>query len=210
MPRPNVIVFFTDQQRWDTSGLHGNPLDLMPNFDLYARRGTHIANSFTCQPVCGPARASLQTGMFASRTGSWRNGIPLNPDFTTLADGFNAAGYETGYIGKWHLGSERDAVIEKERGRYKTWLGANALEATSNYNHTVVYDNDNREVRLPGNRVDALTDAAIRYIDTHKEHPFFLFLSHLEPHFQNHVDDYPAPPGYRERYTGRWIPSAAC
>jgi hypothetical protein len=51
---PNVIVFFTDQQRWDTSGLHGNPLDLTPNFNRMALRSTHIYYSFTPQPVCGP------------------------------------------------------------------------------------------------------------------------------------------------------------
>src|SRR5438105_7712405 len=65
---PNVIVFFTDQQRWDTAGVHGNPLDLMPNFDRMARRGTHVFSSFTCQPVCGPARSALQTGLYPTTT----------------------------------------------------------------------------------------------------------------------------------------------
>ena len=51
---PNVIVFLTDQQRWDTTGAHGNPLDLTPNFDRVAHRGTHFSNAFTCQPVCAP------------------------------------------------------------------------------------------------------------------------------------------------------------
>jgi arylsulfatase A-like enzyme len=54
--------------------------------------------------------------------------------------------------------------------------------------------------------VDALTDATIRYIDAHQRDPFFLFLSYIEPHFQNHIDDYPPPVGYRDRYTGRLIP----
>ena len=67
--RPNVVVFFTDQQRWDTTGLHGNPLDLTPNLDRVARQNVHVAYSFTCQPVCGPARACLQTGLYATMTG---------------------------------------------------------------------------------------------------------------------------------------------
>lgn len=71
---------------------------------------------------------------------------------------------------------------------------------------TVVYDHENRPVKLPGYRVDALTDAAIRYLDAHQSQPFFLFLSYLEPHPQNQIDDYVAPDGYRERYAGRWIP----
>ncbi len=101
--QPNVIVFFTDQQRWDTTGVHGNPLDLTPNFDRMARRGTHFAHTFTPQPVCGPARSCFQTGQYATQTGCWKNGIPLRPDARTLAHHFNDAGYETGYIGKWHL-----------------------------------------------------------------------------------------------------------
>ena len=75
--RPNVLVFFTDQQRWDTAGVHGNPLDLTPNFDRMAHSGTHAYYSSTCQPVCGPARATLQTGLYGTTTGCFRNGIPL-------------------------------------------------------------------------------------------------------------------------------------
>ena len=72
---PNVVVFFTDQQRWDTTGLHGNPMGLTPNLDRLGRVDTHLANSFTCQPVCGPARSCLQTGLYATATGCWRNAI---------------------------------------------------------------------------------------------------------------------------------------
>ncbi len=207
--RPNIVVFFTDQQRWDTTGVHGNPLDLTPNFDRLAARGTHLYNTFTCQPVCGPARSCMQTGEYATRTGCFRNDIPLPADRKPIAEYFNEAGYHTGYIGKWHLASTRvDPVPQELRGGYRYWLAADALEFTSDAYYTVVYDNDNKPVRLPGYRVDALTDAAVRYIDARREDadPFFLYLSFLEPHHQNHRDDYPAPDGYEERYTGRWTP----
>ncbi len=206
--RPNVIVFFTDQQRWDTTGLGGNPLDLTPNFDRLALRGTHLPLFFTSQPVCGPARSCLQTGQYATSTGVFRNGIGLRADAVTLAGCFGQAGYHTGYIGKWHLARTHgtDAVPPGERGGYAEWLGANALEHTSEPYRTLVYDGEGREVLLPGYRVDALTDAAIRYVDRHQGEPFLLFLSFLEPHHQNHLDDYPPPDGYRERYTGRWVP----
>lgn len=202
---PNVIFFFTDQQRWDTTGVHGCPLGLTPHFDRIAREGTHLYHSFTCQPVCGPARSSLQTGMYATNTECWRNGIALDPKHETLAHMFSRAGYDTGYIGKWHLAPD-DPVEEVFRGGYQYWLGANTLEFTSDAYDTVVYDNDNQPVKLPGYRVDALTDAAIRYVDQHRENPFFLFISFLEPHFQNTRDDYPAPNGYTEPYVGRWLP----
>jgi arylsulfatase A-like enzyme len=102
--QPNVIVFFTDQQRWDTTGVHGNPLGLTPNFDRMAQRGTHFFNTITCQPVCAPARACLQTGQYATQNGVFRNGLTLADDAVTMADCFGQAGYDTGYIGKWHLG----------------------------------------------------------------------------------------------------------
>lgn len=189
----NVIVFFTDQQRWDTTGIHGNPCGLTPNFDRMALEGTFPEYSFTPQPVCCPARAVLQTGKYATANGCFRNGIVLSDKHRTMAHYFNEEGYETGYIGKWHLGHGEGAVIEEERGEYKHWLAANALEHTSQAYNTVLYDEKNEKVHLPGYRVDALTDAAIRFIDKYKEKPFFLFLSFLEPHFQNSNDSYPAP-----------------
>ena len=204
---PNVVVFFTDQQRWDTTGIHGNPMGLTPNFDSLASTGTHLYNTFTCQPVCAPARGTMQTGLYATKHGVWRNGLTLDAHITTLADVFNKAGYRTGYIGKWHLvDDEFGPVPEELRGGYGDWLASNVLEFTSTPYHTVMYDQDNQEVFLPGYRVDALTDAAIRYINAHKSEPFFLFLSFLEPHHQNSLDDYVAPDGYRERYTGGWVP----
>ncbi len=206
---PNVIVFFTDQQRWDTTGVHDNPLDLTPNFDRLAQRGTHLYHTYTSQPVCGPARSCLQTGMYATTTGCYRNGIPLSQNSKTLAHYFNEAGYQTGYIGKWHLADNSipGPVSEAQRGGYQYWLASNVLEFTSDAYDTVMYDNDNQAVKLPGYRVDAVTDAAIRYIDQNQgDQPFFLFLSYIEPHHQNHLDDYPPPEGYRERYASRWVP----
>ena len=195
----------TDQQRWDTTGIHGNPLDLTPNFDRVARSGTHLLRSFTCQPLCGPARSSLQTGQYATNTGCFRNGIPLPQHKRTLAHYFREKDYKTGYIGKWHLADE-DPVPEVQRGGYEYWLASNILERTSDPYHTTLYDNDNKPTSLPGYRVDALTDAAIRYINLHKDDNFYLFLSFLEPHHQNRLDYYPAPDGYRERYSGYWVP----
>ncbi len=211
--RPNVVVFFTDQQRWDTSGLHGNPLGLMPNFDRVARRATHVSQCFTCQPVCGPARACLQTGLYATPTGVWRNGLGLKHDAVTLPKLFNAAGYHTGYIGKWHLkgnqakkGDNPMIVPAECRGGYQEWLGVDILEFSGDEYHALLYDNENRPVHLPGYRTDAIADAGIRFIDRHQDQPFFLMMSFVEPHFQNDRDDYPPPDGYRENYSGRWVP----
>ncbi len=203
--KPNVIVFFTDQQRWDTTGVHGNPLGLTPNFDRMAQEGTHLYHTFTSQPVCGPARASLQSGQYATEIGCFRNAIPFPSGSKTLANHFKKGGYYTGYIGKWHLAAE-EPVKEERRGGYEYWLASNSLEHTSDPYHTTVYDHNCQPVELPGYRVDALTDAAIRFIDGEKDKPFFLFLSYLEPHHQNRNDNYPAPTSYQEMYTSRWTP----
>jgi arylsulfatase A-like enzyme len=206
--RPNILFILTDQQRWDTTGIHGNPLALTPNFDRIAQEGTHLFNTFTCQPVCTPARACLQTGMYATQSGVYRNGLPLPPDSQTIAKHLHQAGYNTAYIGKWHLGTDEmiGPVPDEYRGGYEYWLASNVLEFTSDAYQVTLYDNEQRPNSLPGYRVDALADAAIRYIDANQTKPFFLFLSFLEPHFQNHRDDYPAPDGYAERTIGQWIP----
>jgi arylsulfatase A-like enzyme len=212
--QPNVVVFFTDQQRWDCSGLHGNPLELMPNFDRLAKQHTHLANCFTCQPVCGPARSCLQTGQYATTTGVWRNGLPIPLDRPTMASCFNEAGYHTGYIGKWHLGGEAGCLRKgpstpiktSHRGGYKQWLAVEGLELSINEYKTILFDDHNQPVDLPGYRSDAVADAGIRFINQHQDKPFFLILSFIEPHHQNDTDAYPAPDGYRARYTGKWCP----
>jgi len=206
--RPNIIFFFTDQQRWDSMGLHGNPLDLTPNLDRLAREGTFLKNMFSCQPVCGPARSCLQSGMFATRTGCHKNAIPLPASEHNLAECFQRGGYETAYIGKWHLHDRETIgpVPEEARAGYQHWLASNVLEFTSDAYQTTLYNEQNEAEELPGYRVDALTDAAIRYVSQPKDQPYFLFLSYIEPHHQNHLDDYPPPIGYRERYTGRYTP----
>lgn len=208
--RPNILVVLTDQQRHDTTGVHGCQLGLTPNFDTFAARGTHLANTFTCQPVCAPARSCLQTGLYATQTGMWRNGFDLRGDLPTLAHRLNDAGYHTGYIGKWHLANDRlTGFVPRElQGGYQSWLGANILEFVSDAYSCRLWDQDGKEHQLPGYRVDAIADATIRHIDARAKaaQPFFLFVSILEPHHQNSRDDYPAPEGYENRYATAAMP----
>lgn len=205
---PNVLVVLTDQQRWDTAGIHGNPLGLTENLDQMAAEGVHLSHSFTCQPVCGPSRATLQTGRYPTSTGCYRNGIPLPSGTDTLAGMFGRAGYRTAYIGKWHLADVDTAgpVRPEQRGGYEYWMAANLLEFTSDAYRTTLYDADDAAHEFDGYRADAVTGAAIDFLRQEHEKPFFCFLSLLEPHHQNERDDYPAPTGYRERYENTWVP----
>src|SRR4051812_8667393 len=108
MVKPNIIFILSDQQRADTLGCYGQPLPLTPNLDQLATEGVRFEYTFTCQPVCGPARSCLQTGRYATETGCWRNGIGLASAEKTIAKILTEVGYETGYIGKWHLASVAD------------------------------------------------------------------------------------------------------
>lgn len=209
----NIIFYFSDQQRWDTF----NDV-LMPNLTALASDGVTFSDAYTCQPVCGPARACLQTGEYATGCGAYWNGIPLSPDIKPLAEYFNEAGYDTAYIGKWHLASdryphagfhcERTAVPEEKRGGYGYWRAADVLEFTSHGYDGYVFDENCNRVDFKGYRVDRINDFALEYIEKHdKDKPFFMFVSQLEPHHQNDhhcfegpaetvekFRDYPVPP----------------
>jgi arylsulfatase A-like enzyme len=207
----NIVVFLTDQQRWDTLGLNGCPLGLTPHFDRLARSGTFFREAVTPQPVCGPARACLQTGQYATTNGVHRNGPMPAPGTPKLAEIFAAHGYRTSYIGKWHLseGTGAGPVPRENRAGYQDWLAANCVELTSGPYSACLWDTDGQRVDLPGYRSDAVTDAAIRYIAARAvtpEEPYLLFISQLEPHHQNTDDSYPPPRGMEHDYLGRWLP----
>ncbi len=207
--RPNLLIFFTDQQRWDTVGAYRSPLDLTPHLDALARRGTLFEQAFTCQPVCGPARSCLQTGRYATQTGCWRNAIPLPEDSETIARRLAGAGYETGYLGKWHLARRREyePVPLAERGGWdQTWEAADVLEFASRPYALRMWDAAGATVRGRGYRVDAQTDRALDFVRRPHDRPWCLMISYLEPHHQNNLQRYVAPRGYAERYQNAWVP----
>jgi len=210
--RPNILVFFTDQQRWDSCGCYGNPMGLTPNLDAMADRGTRLERCFTVQPVCGPARACLVTGRYGTETGVFRNAIALPENYPTTARAFHGAGWFSGYIGKWHLANAKcegatlgrqEPVPPARRGGFDDyWLAADVLEFFSAPYRLRLMDAEGRTVERPGYRVDAQTDLALEFLESRtrkRDQPFFLTISYLEPHFQNDVDEYVAPNGYAER-----------
>jgi arylsulfatase A-like enzyme len=213
--RPNIVLVISDQFRWDCIGAAGlNPLNLTPNLDEMARRGTMFASAFCNQPVCAPARASMFTGQYPSKHGVWRNGIGLSESATTLAKTLRQAGYSANYIGKWHLAGEdengkeiRGAVPANRRGGFlNLWEGANALEWTSHPYEGDLFDGDNRPIHFQDiYRTDFMTDRAERFLRSAKS-PFFLTLSYLEVHHQNDIDSFVPPKELAGRYKNAFIP----
>jgi arylsulfatase A-like enzyme len=212
--RPNILFFFSDQQRADTCGCYGQELPVTPNLDAMAAEGVCFEGAFSCQPVCGPARACLQTGKWATETGAFRNGIALRPDERTIAHYFSDAGYEVGYIGKWHLASTQDLPDRPDqdyrtepvplelRGGWKDyWLASDVLEFTSHGYDGHMFDADMKKVEFQGYRADCQTDFALDYLRTRTgEKPWFLFLSYIEPHHQNDRKHCEGPEGSKQRF----------
>ena len=210
--RPNIIFYFSDQQRWDTLNE-----TLMPNVTELSEEGVLFENSFTCQPVCGPARACLQTGQFATQNKCYWNGIALPEDVKTLADHFNENGYDTAYIGKWHLASDRypgigihcekTAVPKERQGGYKYWRAADVLEFTSHGYDGYVFDEDGNKLDFKGYRADCINDFAVEYIrNRNEEKPFFMFISQLEPHHQNDHGHFEGPTEKIEKFRSYPLP----
>lgn len=208
-PRPNFLLFFTDQQRWDTVGAYRSPLGLTPNLDAIASQGTLFEHAFTPQPVCGPARSCLQTGLYATQTGCWHNSIALREDAWTFPKALGAAGYDLAYIGKWHLAHPAGTapVPRAARGGWNgTWEAADILEFTSKPYDFVVFDADSQPLRHAGYRVDAQTDRVIRFLNQPRDEPFCCMISYLEPHHQNDLHRFVAPDGHAQRYRDAWVP----
>lgn len=217
--KPNIIFFFSDQQRWDTCGCYGQPLNVTPNLDRMAEEGVRFENAFTCQPVCGPARSCIQTGKYATETGCHINNIALPLNEKTIAHHLGGSGYETAYIGKWHLasdiigGSDKDYRIpvppERRGGWDDFWLASDMLEYTSHSYDGWMYDGEGNERHFPEGRyrVDAQTDWAIEYLENRQsDRPFCLFLSYIEPHHQNDHNHYEGPHGSKQRFEEFAVP----
>lgn len=213
MKRPNIIFYFSDQQRADTAGCYGQRLPITPNLDAVAEEGTVFENAFTCQPVCGPMRACLQSGVYATQIGCYRNDIALPTDRKTLANYLSEAGYDTAYIGKWHLASDKEhdlkakATPKERRGGYDYWRAADVLEFTSHGYNGYIFDGDGKRLDFKGYRADAINDYAVEYIEKQPhDKPFFMFVSQLEPHHQNDRLRFEAPKGAKKAFKDYDVP----
>ncbi len=216
----NIIFYFTDQQRWDTCGCFGQPLDITPNLDALAREGVKFDNAFSPQPVCGPCRALFQTGKWPTETGCFRNNIMLPAGVKTLGSYIEEAGYETAYIGKWHLASDGElekpptidhtitAIPRELRGGYTGfWRAADVLEFTSHGYDGFVFDENDRRIDFKGYRADCINDMALEFFDQYDgKKPFFMTISQIEPHHQNDRKHYEGPEGSKDRFKDFVLP----
>jgi arylsulfatase A-like enzyme len=184
---PNVVIFLADDQGWGDLSIHGNTNLATPHVDSLARDGISFENFYVCA-VCAPTRAEFLTGRYHSRTGVGgvsRGEGRLNPDETTIANVFKAAGYATGAFGKWHNGTQTP-YHPNDRG-FDEFYGF----TSGHWGHyfSPPLDHNGKRVRGKGYVVDDFTDHALRFIKEQRDKPFFCYLPYNTPHSPMMVDD---------------------
>ena len=196
-PPPNVVIVFTDDQGYGDLSCYGHPTIRTPHIDALAAAGTKLSQFYVAAPLCSPSRAALMTGCYPKRVGMHKHVIfpdydyGLHTDEITIADVLRDRGYATGCFGKWHLG-HRPGLLPTDQG-FDEYYG-------------VPYSNDMSQVhrkqgskykyRLPLMRGTEViewepdqrlltrraTEAAITFIEKHRDQPFFAYVPHSMPH----------------------------
>ena len=190
--RPNLIYVFADQLRSSACGYAGDAYARTPNMDRMAAEGCNFTQAISSTPVCAPYRSSLMTGKYQSSTGMVINELRLSPEHQCFGHALTKAGYQTAYIGKWHMWANQlghhDLIKNgfTPPGAYR--LGFNGYWAAYNFNHLYEHSPYFLNDAVPHIRTqyepDGQTDMAIQYLKTtgHNSDPFALFLSWGPPH----------------------------
>jgi N-acetylglucosamine-6-sulfatase len=211
----NIVLIVADDHRHDALGCAGHPFLKTPHLDALARGGARLPNAFVTTSLCSPSRASILTGLYTHRHHVVDNNNPVPPGLTFFPQYLQAAGYQTAFLGKWHMGSDSDApqpgydhwVSFKGQGTY--WPNPNGLNING------------RHVAQNGYITDELTDYAVQWLDARSgDKPFLLHLAHkavhtdllpdenrqsklLVPGVEGQIGFIPAP-----RHTGRYANEA--
>jgi arylsulfatase A-like enzyme len=184
--RPNILFVFPDQlgARWMPT--YGNPIVQTPYLEAFAEQSTVFERAITSSPVCTPYRGCLLTGRYPSQTGVLENGQALPADATTFAHLLNDAGYDTHYVGKWHLSGapqRNRQVPPTQRGGFQHFIGWESHHV--DHNKGLIWDDDPDEaIELVGHETDGLTDIAIQQLEkaSHSNNPFCMVVSYQAPH----------------------------
>jgi arylsulfatase A-like enzyme len=228
--RPNLVYVFADQLRLRACGYAGSATAQTPHIDALAGQSASFVNAISGHPVCAPYRASLFTGKYSSSTGMVINELRLSPDHRCLGHVLTESGYDTAYIGKWHLWANQLGHHDDPKnarippGPYR--LGFDGFWAAYNFHHQYVdayyYGNSPERTTIPGYEPDGQTDLAIQVLQeaARSDKPVALFLSYGTPHdpwvlgnvpratleqFRN--VEYALPPNYRaesDPYADAW------
>lgn len=173
--RPNIVFVLCDDLRADCLGVAGHPHLKTPHIDRLAREGVHFRNAFCTTSLCSPSRASILSGLYAHAHGVVNNFTEYPTELASFPRRLQAAGYETAYLGKWHMGEENDGkrpgfdyfVTHKGQGKY--------------FDNEFNFDGAERRI-VPGYYTTVVTDLALDWLALPREKPFLLMLGHKAPH----------------------------
>jgi len=208
--RPNVLLIFDDQLRAQALSLNGETNIATPNIDRLARQGIVFTNAISTCPLCTPYRGMLQTGRYPTHTGLVLNWVDINPKERCIAEVFRDAGYDTGFIGKWHLSAGRlklagkHTATEKDRQRIRKGIAAYQNENSepeyvppgpqrqgydywaafnfhSTFRNAFYYRDTPKRLIMPRYETDSEMDMAIEYMRT-RVHSRRPFFLMVAPH----------------------------
>jgi len=184
--QPNIIFILSDDHRWDWLGFMPEAPRFLgtPNLDRLAKEGAHLRNAFVSTSLCSPSRASILTGQYMHHHRVVDNQHPEPPNIRFFPEYLQAAGYDTAFFGKWHMGHDSD---EPRKG-FHHWAG---FRGQGDYFDQVVNINGQRR-QFKGYNTDIMTDLALEWLRQPRSKPFFLYLSFKAPH-------YPFEPAPRHR-----------
>ena len=202
--QPNIIVILVDDLRWDELGFVGHPYLETPNIDRLASEGAFFTNAFHAVPLCSPNRASILTGQYPSRHGIIDNVARdrVSHELQTFPRALQSDGYETAFLGKWHMGND-----PTPRPGFDHWV---AIPGQGRVVNPEFYE-DGRIIEVEGYITDVLTDRAVAFIERDRDRPFFIHIGHkaLHPDSRQLDDgsvDRERPRAYipAERHAGRY------
>ncbi len=203
--RPNFVFIMTDTQATNAIGAYGRPELQTPNIDGLAQTGIKFENAYTTCPLCTPARAGLFTGIFPHTAGAWTNNLPLGDNIKTMGQRFSDNGYDTAYIGKWHLDGHDyfGTGLCPDGWNPEYWYdGRNYLDELTEAEITMWRRQLNSLDDLTENNIQAdftwahrIGNRSIQYLEQRLDKPFVLVVSYDEPHHP-----FTAPPEYVEKF----------
>ena len=191
----NIVLILSDDHRYDfLSFMDGAPKFLeTPHLDRMASEGAHLVNAFVSTSLCSPSRASILTGRYMHNHGVVDNQRPVPAGTIFFPEELQKAGYETGFVGKWHMGHDHD----EPRAGFDHWA---SFRGQGTYFDPTLNINGKRET-VRGYTTDILTDLATEWLGGRQgEQPFFLYLSYKAVHYP-----FSPAPRHRGRYDGKQI-----
>ena len=190
MTKPNILIIYTDQQRYDTLGCNGNDLIKTPHIDALAASGTNISDCHVSCPICVPSRVALFTGQWGIKTGSIDNSpeSQMRTDNVNMMQHFKAYGYRTALIGKNHcfLQNLRDDCFDVQitAGHMGMSEARNELETEMMRQREYTMQSPMAEEHTPASAsiTNHLTEHCIDYLQDDNDQPFCCWLSIPDPH----------------------------